>query len=144
MEQKNLEIHERALAEEGPNHNQEECFVCRLLKERRRKEREEQAKLRKQKKWEEQRKMMIIVGDPEVTAGRGMRSINTFKDLYGIFDSKHNLTTRQRRRPLGQKASEKNMDLKKTIDTNTPNPKVKVKSRQVMPTPKLHGGKYRE
>ena len=46
MEQRNLEMHERVLAEEGPNHDKEECFVCRLLKERRRKEKEEQAKLR--------------------------------------------------------------------------------------------------
>lgn len=36
---------------------------------------------------EEARRKMCIKGHPSVTAGRKQRSINTFKDMYGIFDT---------------------------------------------------------
>ena len=35
----------------------------------------------------EERKRMNIKGDPTVTAGPRQKSISTFKDMYGIFDT---------------------------------------------------------
>ena len=51
------------------------------------KEKEEERRL---KRMDNARRKMFIKGHPSVTPNRQQRSINTFKDMYGIFETLKN------------------------------------------------------
>mmetsp|Transcript_35533 Transcript_35533/g.54344 ORF Transcript_35533/g.54344 Transcript_35533/m.54344 type:complete len:104 (+) Transcript_35533:1-312(+) len=97
MKIRNTQMHEQQMKAEGKYHNHTgECPFCKEDEHR-----VEQILAGKRFKKKPDK---IIIGDPTITAGRGEESINTFKDMYGIFSSK-NQPLPQPKIPLRQKES---------------------------------------
>ena len=90
MEQRNREMHEQVIHIEKDKHNLDKsCPICneevRIRKERFQKIKDERARVAREKVL---KRLGNIAGDPLVTASKREESINTFKDMYGIFKVK--------------------------------------------------------